>query len=249
MPMCPAPKRDRTQRMTSPSDKRASGNPAKQADIDLTVKQQREQKRQQKLAEYQKQMARRKRGKLVWWVVGSTAALAVIGLVVASFAFAPEPPTSYQAGNSTGREIDGVQTFENRSDHVQDAVTYDQTPPAGGPHNPIWLNCGVYTEPQQNENAVHSMEHGAIWVTYDPARVDEAGIDALKAVLPSSYAILSPYPDMDTPVAVSAWNHQLKIDDPSDPRIGEFFTEFWRSQNAPEPNAACSGGVEGPGKA
>ncbi len=78
--------------MTSPSDKRASGNPAKQAQIDLTVKQQREQKRQEKLAEYQKQVAKRKRGKLVWWVVGSTAAVAVIGLVIASFAFAPAPP-------------------------------------------------------------------------------------------------------------------------------------------------------------
>ena len=247
--MCPAPKRDRTQRMTSPSDKRASGNPAKQAQIDLTVKQQREQKRQEKLAEYQKQVAKRKRGKLVWWVVGSTAAVAVIGLVIASFAFAPAPPTSYQAGNSTGREISGVETFQNRSDHVQGAVTYEQNPPAGGPHNPIWLNCGVYTQPQQNENAVHSMEHGAVWITYDPARVDQAGIDALKAVMPSSYALLSPYPDMDTPIAVSAWNHQLTLDDPNDPRITEFFTEYWRSQNAPEPNAACSGAIDGPGKA
>lgn len=235
--------------MTSPSDKRVSGNPAKQAQIDLTVKQQREQKRQEKLAEYQKQVAKRKRGKLVWWVVGSTAALAVVGLVVASFAFAPAAPTSYQAGNSTGREIDGVQTFENRSDHVQGAVTYEQTPPAGGPHNPYWLNCGVYTEPQPNENAVHSLEHGAIWITYNPDEVDEAGIDALKAVMPSSYALLSPYPGLDTPVAVSAWNHQLKVDDPSDPRISEFFTEYWRSQNAPEPNASCSGAIDGPGKA
>ncbi|MCY1718147.1 DUF3105 domain-containing protein [Microbacterium sp. SL62] len=235
--------------MTSPSDKRASGNPAKQAQIDLTVKQQREQKRQEKLAEYQKQVAKRKRGKLVWWVVGSTAAVAVIGLVIASFAFAPAPPTSYQAGNSTGREISGVETFQNRSDHVQGAVTYEQNPPAGGPHNPIWLNCGVYTQPQQNENAVHSMEHGAVWITYDPARVDQAGIDALKAVMPSSYALLSPYPDMDTPIAVSAWNHQLTLDDPNDPRITEFFTEYWRSQNAPEPNAACSGALDGPGKA
>lgn len=235
--------------MTSPSDKRASGNPAKQAQIDLTVKQQREQKRQEKLAEYQKQVAKRKRGKLVWWVVGSTAAVAVVGLVIASFAFAPAPPTSYQAGNSTGREISGVETFQNRSDHVQGAVTYEQNPPAGGPHNPIWLNCGVYTQPQQNENAVHSMEHGAVWITYDPARVDQAGIDALKAVMPSSYALLSPYPDMDTPIAVSAWNHQLTLDDPNDPRIAEFFTEYWRSQNAPEPNAACSGAIDGPGKA
>lgn len=234
----------------SPSpDKRTSGNPATQADINLTVKQQREQKRQEKLADYQKQIARRRRSKLVWWVVGSTAAVAVIGIVVASIVFAPAPPPSYEAGNSTGREIDGVQTFENEADHVEGTVTYEQTPPAGGPHNPYWLNCGVYTEPQQNENAVHSLEHGAVWITYDPERVDAAGIEALESVMPSSYAILSPYPGLDTPVAVSGWNHQLKVDDPADPRITEFFTEFWRSQNVPEPNATCSGAVNGPGKA
>ena len=234
----------------SPSpDKRTSGNPATQADINLTVKQQREQKRQEKLADYQKQIARRRRSKLVWWVVGSTAAVAVIGIVVASIVFAPAPPPSYEAGNSTGREIDGVQTFENEADHVEGTVTYEQTPPAGGPHNPYWLNCGVYTEPQQNENAVHSLEHGAVWITYDPERVDAAGIEALESVMPSSYAILSPYPGLDTPVAVSGWNHQLKVDDPADPRITEFFTEFWRSQNVPEPNATCSGAVDGPGKA
>lgn len=248
--MCPAPLReDSTHRMSTPSDKRASGNPATQAKIELSQKQQREQKRQEKLAEYQKQIARRKRSKLVWWVVGSTAGVAVIALVVASFVFAPEPAPTYEAQNSTGEVPDGVQTFENRSDHVQGTVDYEQNPPAGGPHNPYWLNCGIYTEPQQNEYAVHSMEHGAIWVTYDPARVDEAGLDTLKAVLPSSYVILSPYSDMDTPIAVSGWNHQLKVEDPADPRIADFFTEFWRSQNVPEPQAACSGAIDGPGKA
>lgn len=122
--------RERQHRPHEPlPDKRKSGNPATQADIDLTVKQQREQKRQDKLAEYQKQIARRKRSKLVWWVVGSTAALAVVAVVVASFALAPAPAPSYQAGNTTGREIEGVETFQNRSDHVQGAVTYEQTPP------------------------------------------------------------------------------------------------------------------------
>ncbi|MFK4985484.1 DUF3105 domain-containing protein, partial [Klebsiella pneumoniae] len=90
------------------------------------------------------------------------------------------------------------------------------------------------------------LEHGAVWITYDPSRVDAAGIDALKAVMPSTYALLSPYPGMDTPVAVSAWNHPLKVDDPTDPRITEFFPEYWRSQNAPEPTAPCTGGVDGP---
>ena len=229
--------------------RRTSGNPATQARIEQTVKQQREQKRQDKLAEYQRQLARRRRGKVVWWVVGSIATLAVVAVVVASFVFAPRPTTAtYEAANSTGREIDGVETFQNTTQHTDEPVTYPQTPPAGGPHNPVWLNCGVYTEPQENERAVHSMEHGAVWVTYDPARISGDALDTLKQWLPSSYALLSPYEGMDTPIAVSVWNAQLKVDDPADERIGEFFTEYWRSQNAPEPGAACSSALDGPGK-
>lgn len=234
--------------MTPSADKRTSGNPAAQAQINLTVKQQREQQKQAKLAEYQKQLAKRRRSKLTWWVVGSTAAVAVVGLIAASVALAPRPVT-YEAGNSTGREIPGVETFQNITTHVEGTVEYPQNPPAGGEHNPYWLNCGVYTEPQANENAVHSMEHGAVWITYDPAQVSDADIETLEGYMPSTYALLTPYPDMDTPIAVSAWNAQLKVDSADDERIRDFFTEYWRSQNVPEPNAICSGAIDGPGKA
>jgi hypothetical protein len=95
---------------------------------------------------------------------------------------------------------------------------------------------------------VHSLEHGAVWVTYDPAVIAGEDLDTLKSWLPSSYIILSPFEDMDTPIALSNWNNQLKLDDPADPRIEEFLTEFWRSQDVPEPNAACSGAIDGPGR-
>lgn len=93
----------------------------------VTVKQQRERKRQQKLAEYQKQLAKRRRSKLVWWVVGSTAAVVIIGLVVASVVLAPSPPRQYEAG-SEGASIEGVETFENTAEHVEGAVQYEQSP-------------------------------------------------------------------------------------------------------------------------
>lgn len=234
--------------MTPSADKRTSGNPASQAQINLTVKQQREAQKQAKLAEYQKQLAKRRRGKVVWWVVGSTAGIAVVSLIAASVIFAPKVVT-YEAHSSTGAEIEGVETFTNITTHVEGTVDYPQTPPAGGEHNGVWLNCGVYTEPQANENAVHSMEHGAVWITYDPAQVTEADIETLEGYMPSTYALLTPYPDMDTPIAVSAWNAQLKVDSADDERITEFFTEYWRSQNVPEPNAICSGAIDGPGKA
>ncbi|WP_448236807.1 DUF3105 domain-containing protein [Microbacterium paulum] len=228
------------------SGKRQSGNPATQAAIDLTVKQQREQQKQQKLAEYERGLARRRRSRLTWWIVGSTAALVVIGLVAASIIFAPKPAT-YDAGG-TGAEIEGVETFTNETKHVEGTFDYPQNPPAGGPHNQYWLNCGVYDQPQQNENAVHSLEHGAIWVTYDAARVSGDELATLRSLLPSTYAILSPYEGLPSPIVVSGWNTQLKVDSASDPRIAEFFEEYWRSQNVPEPGAPCTGAIDGPGK-
>ncbi|MFC8681209.1 DUF3105 domain-containing protein [Microbacterium ureisolvens] len=229
-------------------DKRKSGNPATQAKIDLTVKQQREQKRQEKLAEYQKQLAKRRRSKLVWWIVGSAAAVLVVAAVVASIVFAPAPAPTYARGDSDGSGIEGVETFTNTANHVDTDVEYPQTPPTGGDHNAAWLTCGVYTEPVPNVNAVHSLEHGAVWITYDPAQVTDADIAALEDELPSTYTLLTPYPDMDTPIAVSAWNAQLKVDSADDPRIEEFIKAYWKSTNAPEPNAACSGAFEAPGR-
>ena len=228
-------------------DKRTSGNPATQSQITLTVKQQRDQKRQEKLAEYQKQLAKRRRSKVVWWVVGATAAVVVIALIVASIIFAPAPPKEYEAG-SEGAEIEGVQTYENVTEHVDGPVEYPQTPPAGGKHNPVWLNCGIYDQPVPNENAVHSMEHGAVWVTYNPDDVSDDELAKLKSELPSSYIVLSPYEGIDSPIVLTNWNHQLEVDSADDERIPAFLEEYWRSQNVPEPQAACTGALDAPGK-
>ncbi|MFT4220483.1 MAG: DUF3105 domain-containing protein [Microbacterium sp.] len=232
------------------AEQRASGNPATQAEIAHTVKQQREAKKQEKLAEYQRQLARRRRSKLVWWTVGVAAAIVIAAVVVASFVFAPKPAPAaeYTEHDSTGAVIEGVETFENVSEHTQEAVDYPQSPPAGGPHNPYWLNCGIYTEPQQNEYATHSLEHGAVWVTYDAAKVDGDQLAELRAQLPSTYVILSPYEGLDSPIVLSAWNAQLKLDSASDARIPQFFEEYWRSQNVPEPTSSCTGAIDGPGK-
>lgn len=225
----------------SPQNK--SGNPARQAQHEQTVKQQREAKRQEKLAEYQRQLKKRQRGKLLWWVIGIVAVLAVAALIIASLVFAPR---SYTPG-SEGAEIEGVEKFDLENDHVEGAVEYEQTPPAGGPHSSAWLSCGVYTERQPNENAVHSLEHGAVWITYDPAQVTGADLDALRDLAPRTYAIVSPYEGLDSPVVVSAWEHQLKVDSVDDPRIPEFIEEYWQGGTAPELGASCTG-IEGPGK-
>ena len=212
----------------------------------LTVKQQRAAERERKLEEFKKREARAKRNRriAIW---GSVAAgVAIIALIVTSVVLTPRP-ASYTAGGD-GAEVEGVETFENASEHVEGVVDYEQTPPAGGQHNPAWLNCGVYEEPVPNENAVHSMEHGAIWVTYDAEALSDGELETLRSKLPGTYVILSPFEGLPSPIVLSGWNVQLQVDEADDPRIGEFLEEYWQSQNVPEPGALCTGAVDGPGK-
>lgn len=211
-----------------------------------TIKQQRAAERERKLEEFKKREARMKRNRLI--AIGSSVAVgvAIVALIVISVVLTPRA-ASYSAGG-TGAEVEGVQTFENASAHVEGAVDYAQTPPAGGEHHPAWLNCGVYEEPVPNENAVHSLEHGAVWVTYDPEALSDEDLAALRSALPSTYVILSPFEGLPSPIVLSGWNTQLEVDEADDPRIAEFLEEYWLSDDVPEPGASCTGAIDGPGK-
>ena len=52
----------------------------------------------------------------------------------------------------------------NRS--VRGPIEYDREPPTNGNHAPLWQNCGFYKKPVQNRYAVHSLDHGVVWITY-----------------------------------------------------------------------------------
>jgi hypothetical protein len=211
----------------------------------LTVKQQRAAARAKKLERYQREQKRAVRNRRIGIASVTVVAVAIVALVVTSVVLTPQK-VQYSAGGD-GTEISGVETFNNAAGHVQTPVTYAQNPPAGGEHHPTWLNCGVYTEPVPNENAVHSLEHGAIWVTYDPS-LSETEIDKLKMKLPSTHAILSPLEGLPSSVVLSGWNVQLQADNADDERISAFMEEYWKSQNVPEPGASCTGAYDAPGK-
>lgn len=127
------------------------------------------------------------------------------------------------------------------TDHSQDDVHYDHEPPAGGPHDPAWLDCGVYDVPVRDENAVHSLEHGTVWITYTED-LSEDEMAELANLLPDE-GILSPYPSQAAPVIVTVWARQLELDSVGDPRLDLFLERFGDGHTAPEPMASCVGGV------
>jgi hypothetical protein len=126
--------------------------------------------------------------------------------------------------------------------HTDGPVSYPDSPPMGGNHSPVWADCTgtVYTRPVANENAVHSLEHGAVWVTYRPG-LAAAGVAALQALVQGrDYTLMSPYPSLDRSVSVQSWGYQLKTDDPADPRIKRFVTTYRQNpKTTPEPGATC----------
>lgn len=140
--------------------------------------------------------------------------------------------------------LDAVKTYTVTRDHTTERVTYAQSPPVGGNHNPTWLNCGVYTSPVPDELAVHSLEHGAVWVTYRPD-LPAAQVDKLTAEVPDTYMVVSPREGLPGPVVASAWGTQLVLTGVDDPRLAEFITAYRQGPQTPEPGAACTGGSDG----
>ncbi|MFE0329973.1 DUF3105 domain-containing protein [Streptomyces sp. NPDC058960] len=142
---------------------------------------------------------------------------------------------------------DGVRIWTGRlsRNHVTTNVPYPMRPPVGGDHNPVWLNCNgdVYTEPVRDENAVHSLEHGAVWVTYS-SKASKADVAALAAkVRKTPYTLMSPYENQASPIMLTAWGHQLSVQSAGDPGVDRFLATYVQGEQTPEPGASCTGGT------
>jgi hypothetical protein len=210
---------------------------------ELTEKQQREARRAEKVQALKRQQAREKRNRVIGWTLAAIAVVVALALLI-WFVVGSSTP----AQDPDDIEIQGLQTFDGLTqNHVTGTVDYAQSPPVGGDHAAVWLNCGIYSEPVPNENAVHDLEHGAVWVTYNPDEVTGDALTTLQDSVPDTYITMSPWPDLQAPVVASAWGYQVELDGVDDPRLGQFIEKFRQSDDAPEPGAPCTGGVDGPG--
>jgi hypothetical protein len=207
----------------------------------------------------------------VWpFIVGGAALLAVLcvaGLVIGGFLLRDRAedlidevanPTSSAGGGGNSADwagrlvaIDGVvdhHPAELSTQHTDTTVDYPQQPPVGGEHNGVWQNCSgaVYTAPIANEHAVHSMEHGAVWITYREG-LDAAQVAKLaQRVTGVDYMMLSPVTDQSDPISLQAWGYQLRVPSADDGRIDRFIVAA-RQNASLEPGAPCVGGTRDTG--
>ncbi|MEV0650124.1 DUF3105 domain-containing protein [Phytomonospora sp. NPDC050363] len=185
---------------------------------------------------------------------GMVALYAVVGVIVlALLGYAGF--TAWQKSRSMtdqAEAISGVTNFRTGTelgrDHVEGDQTYGQTPPVGGNHNAAWETCNgiVYTEQIPDEHAVHSLEHGAVWITYRPDLATDQVAKLATRVEGKDYTLMSPYPNLDSPITLQAWGFQLKVDNADDARINEFI-EVLRVKASVEDGATCNGGVQATG--
>jgi hypothetical protein len=167
----------------------------------------------------------------------------LVSLVLAACSEGPDKPDRQEPD----KPPDGVESFENLgSEHVKGTVNYDQSPPVGGNHNPTWQNCGYYDEPVRDENAVHSLEHGAVWITYSPD-LSEDEVERLRDIAENqSYVLVSPRDGLPSPVVASAWGKQLSLESADDPDLERFIGAYSQGPQTPEPGAVCTGGLGSP---
>ncbi|MFD0776582.1 DUF3105 domain-containing protein, partial [Streptomonospora algeriensis] len=190
---------------------------------------------------------------VLWWVLGAAAlvlVLVVVGGGVAGYVLlTAEGDSATAGGEPPGRvepgDIDGVRTFGDVSrEHTEDPVSYEVYPPPGGRHHPVWQNCGVYRQELIPEHAVHSLEHGAVWISYRAGLPGDRSGKLEQLYRQGDYLIVSPAPSLQQEDVVAvAWGKRLIAEDADDPRLVEFLNTYAQGPQTPEPGAPCSGGT------
>jgi hypothetical protein len=178
-----------------------------------------------------------------WGLIITTVVVVALAVGVIGFAVSRNSGKSSNAGVAAADKISGIQHFTGLSrNHVTGVISYPQSPPVGGNHAPVWADCNGTIYPAQiaNENAVHTLEHGAVWIAYKPG-LAAAQIDVLtKLVAGNQYIWLEPYAGLKTNVSLQAWGYQLSVDSASDPRVSQFIADLKLNQkNTPELGASC----------
>src|SRR5262245_59145900 len=134
----------------------------------------------------------------LWLVLG---AVAVVGLVGGLLYLGNREQAT------TNMTIEGLKTFPDPGrGHQEGDLHYAQPVPVGGVHNPEWLNCGIYDQPVRPENAIHSMEHGAVWIAYRPDLPADQ-VELLRDIVRQkrsqrneALVVLAPNPDITVPI-------------------------------------------------
>ncbi|MEU9008467.1 DUF3105 domain-containing protein [Streptomyces sp. NPDC048479] len=192
------------------------------------------------------EQSRERRNRIITIGISAVVVAGLVGFGV--FALNKESDKKEQKVADAKAPITGEKSWNAKKlgrTHVTKTVTYPMKPPVGGDHNQVWMNCNgdVYKEPIPDMNAVHSLEHGAVWVTYND-KAPAADVTKLgEKVKKTPYTLMSPVKNQSGAIMLSAWGKQVTVDSADDPRVNQFFTKYVQGTQTPEPGAACTNGL------
>jgi len=116
-------------------------------------------------------------------------------------------------------EIQGQQHIPQGS---TDHPAYNSNPPTSGWHWPQPANWGAYDTTLPDEQLIHNLEHGGIWISYKPG-LDENTVNQLKDFARRYRKIIvEPRPANDANIALAAWGRLQKLDNYSEAEILKF---------------------------
>ena len=161
-------------------------------------------------------------------VSGLTLALVLLALMLAGYAIraAVAPPA-----------LLGDEIHYPSSAHVPGQSLGPNPPltPAGGHHYGGTVQVGIYDSPVNDGRAIHSLEHGIVWITYQPDLVSDAELATLQAIASDFAAdtILSPRLENSFPVIIVSWERRLTQTDLDEAMLREFVST--NRNRSPEP--------------
>lgn len=123
----------------------------------------------------------------------------------------------------------GESTPEIGRNHVPRGQMEDvNDPPTNGDHYGDGVaGPGIHDNEVEDGLMVHSLEHGAVALNYDPEKLDENQINKLKEIFDNMFRgkkMMMPRIGMSAPVIMVSWGQMLKLEDIDEDKMLEFMT-------------------------
>jgi hypothetical protein len=123
------------------------------------------------------------------------------------------------------------QFFESQGqEHIAQGATehlpYSSNPPTSGPHWPQPAEWGIYKATQPDEQLVHNLEHGGIWISYKPEMDADTVAKLEDFTRRYPLIVVEPRPANTSPISLAAWTRLQHLESYDERAILEFIEAY-----------------------
>lgn len=170
-------------------------------------------------------MKKHRAKKITWWII-AILAIGGSGYGLYYLASQPEKPRPGETLSILGQEHISV-----GASHPE----YNSNPPTSGWHYAQPANWGVYQEELPDEQLIHNLEHGGIWISYkDVDQETKSNLETVSRKYPGSVA-LTPRSANDAKIILASWGRLLKLESFDEMKVVDFIKA--NRNKSPEPLA------------